>query len=217
MEFEEDQFEPSFKELDEIENQFSPEPDMNERGDMLTPSSRAELALKMLRHVQENLGHAIELLESGQGADASMRLADLLAGKTQMVREKEELMGRKIVEGVFDGMNMVGDDGDIYPVPPNYASKSRLIEGDIMKLTVIEDGSLIYKQIRPIDRERAIGKLRYDQDQGVHLVINDDLCYQVLPASISFHRGEDGDEVVLTVPKGGQSKWAAVETIIKQR
>jgi hypothetical protein len=217
MNFEDDNFEPTLDDLEELENEFAPEPDMDAPMQELSPQSRQELALKMLRHVHENLGHAIELLESGQHEGASAHLADLLAEKSQMVREKEALMGRKVVEGVFDGMSMVGEDGNIYPVPPNYASKSRLIEGDVLKLTILEDGSLVYKQIRPMDRERAIGQLQYDHDQGAHLVLSEQACYQVLPASISFHRGEDGDEVVLTVPKGGQSKWAAVETIIKKR
>ena len=38
----------------------------------------------------------------------------------------------KILEGVFDGQNMVGSDGRQYIVPPNYASKSKLVEGDIL-------------------------------------------------------------------------------------
>jgi len=36
---------------------------------------------------------------------------------------KDETLG-KIVEGVFDGQNMLGSDGKNYPVPANYASKS---------------------------------------------------------------------------------------------
>ena len=31
---------------------------------------------------------------------------------------------------------MIGPDGKNYPVPANYASKSKLIEGDILKLTI---------------------------------------------------------------------------------
>ena len=41
----------------------------------------------------------------------------------------------KVIEGIFDGQIMIGPDGKNYPVPANYASKSKLVEGDIMKLT----------------------------------------------------------------------------------
>jgi len=34
---------------------------------------------------------------------------------------REEALG-KVIEGVFDGQNMVGSDGKTYPVPANYAS-----------------------------------------------------------------------------------------------
>ena len=121
MNFEDEYSEPTLEDLEEIDEVFEVEPDLDAPVNELSPQSRKELSLKMLRHVYENLGHAIELLESGNDAGAATRLADLLAGKSQMVREKEELMGRKVVEGIFDGMNMVGDDGDIYPVHPKYA------------------------------------------------------------------------------------------------
>ena len=34
----------------------------------------------------------------------------------------------KIVEGVFTGESMLGSDGNIYPIPQNYASKSLLVQ-----------------------------------------------------------------------------------------
>src|SRR3989338_6572507 len=42
----------------------------------------------------------------------------------------------RTVEGIFDGQNMVDSHGQTYPVPANYASKSKLVEGDGMKLTI---------------------------------------------------------------------------------
>ncbi len=46
--------------------------------------------------------------------------------------QREEAAG-KVIEGTFNGQNMVADDGKIYPIQANYASKSRLIQGDRMK------------------------------------------------------------------------------------
>jgi hypothetical protein len=38
----------------------------------------------------------------------------------------------------------------------------------------------------------------------------------VLLASITYFKGEPGDEVVVLVPKEKETKWAAVENIIKK-
>ena len=59
----------------------------------------------------------------------------------------------KVVEGIFDGQNMVDGEGQEYPIPANYASKSKLVEGDGMKLTITDEGKFIYKQILPIKRK----------------------------------------------------------------
>ena len=39
--------------------------------------------------------------------------------------------------------------------------------------------------------------------------------YSVLLASVTYFKGEAGDEVVLLVPKDKESNWGAVENIIK--
>ena len=55
--------------------------------------------------------------------------------------------GQRVIEGVFDGEQMLGQDERRYPVPPNYASKSKLVVGDVLKLTIASDGTFIFKQI----------------------------------------------------------------------
>lgn len=121
----------------------------------------------------------------------------------------------KVVEGVFDGQNMAGPDGKVYSVPANYASKSKLVEGDRLKLTITGDGSFIYKQIGPIERQRLIGILARDESSNDYRVMAGDRTYRVLLASVTYFKGESGDEVVILVPKDAASKWAAVENIIK--
>lgn len=122
----------------------------------------------------------------------------------------------EIVEGVFDGVSMVGADGRSYTVPANYASKSKLLEGDLLKLTILKDGTFLYKQIGPIDRKRVRGTLMQDEDTGEYSVMSQGNTYKVLSASITYYKGEVGDEVVILVPTDKQSNWAAVENVIKQ-
>ncbi|MFA4831147.1 MAG: hypothetical protein WC862_04765 [Patescibacteria group bacterium] len=124
--------------------------------------------------------------------------------------------GEKIIEGVFDGEKMIGSDGREYSIPANYASKSKLVEGDIMKLTITNKGSFIYKQIGPIERKRIVGELVSDASTGQWNVLADGRAYKILTASVTFFKGKSGDEVVILVPQTGESQWAAVENIISK-
>ena len=82
-------------------------------------------------------------------------------------------------------------------------------------VTITNDGSFIYKQIGPIDRQRLIGMLAKDETTSDYRVIAGDRSYRVLLASVTYFKGEVGDEVVILVPKDKTSRWSAVENIIK--
>lgn len=118
----------------------------------------------------------------------------------------------KIIEGVFDGQNMVDPEGQTYPVPANYASKSKLVEGDGMKLTITDDGKFMYKQIKPIDRRLVVGVLI--QEDGQYKVLADGKSFRVLLASVTFYRAEVGDQVTIILPKEGEVNWGTVENVI---
>ena len=124
--------------------------------------------------------------------------------------------GEKILEGVFNGEKMIGSDGAEYSIPPNYASKSKLVEGDIMKLTITRNGSFIYKQIKPIERKKIIAVLEYDIDKKKWSAMHEDHRYKILTASISFYKGKAGDEVIIIVPEHSRSDWGAVDNIISK-
>lgn len=162
-----------------------------------------------------------KLLDVAEGNLHSARnlLLDILGGKkTGKVDHKESakdlsiLDEGKVIEGVFDGEQMVAPDGKKYPVPANYASKSKLVEGDTLKLTIADDGSLIYKQINPIERKNLIGTLSYDN--GNYTVLADGKSYKVLFASVTYYKGEPGSKASVIVPAEAESTWAALESII---
>ena len=121
----------------------------------------------------------------------------------------------QVVEGVFNGQHMIGPDGKEYSVPANYASKSKLVEGDLMKLTIQPNGHFVYKQIGPIERARLKGALTQDEQTGEWRVIAEGKAYKVILASVTYFKGEAGDEAVIMVPKDKSSQWAAVETIMR--
>ena len=129
--------------------------------------------------------------------------------------EVAEYEDEKVIEGLFDGQNMSGSDGKTYPVPANYASKSKLVEGDKLKLIIKPSGSFIFKQIELIPRKMVTGKVIMDGGQYQILGENGQL-YEVLYASITFYRANVGDNVAVLVPEEGEAKWAAMENVIPQ-
>lgn len=160
-----------------------------------------------------------QLLESAEGniRSAKQLLAELYGGPASSLREKAKdlttSVDGRIVEGVFDGQNMVGSDNKKYPVPANYASKSKLVEGDVLKLTILEDGSFIYKQIGPIRRRKLVGTLALDGED--YRVLAGGRSYRVLYASVTYFKGQPGDQVTLLVPEEREATWGAVENILQ--
>jgi hypothetical protein len=138
-----------------------------------------------------------------------------LEGKKKVGRKrKTESEDGTIVYGTFDGQIMIGDDGKQYPIPANYASKSKLIEGDMLKLT-IDNGNFMYKQVGPIERKNLIGIAGQDEG-GNYFIIADGVPYKILLASITYFKISPGDEVVITVPAEEKSLWAAVENVLQK-
>lgn len=119
-----------------------------------------------------------------------------------------------IIEGVFNGLEMIDKNNKKYLVATNYASKSKLVPGDMLKLTITPDGSFIYKQIGPVDRKKIIGVLKKNDDRCY--VEAEGKNYNVLTASVTYFKAEEGDKLTIIVPKNKESDWAAVENIINK-
>jgi hypothetical protein len=119
-----------------------------------------------------------------------------------------------IVEGVFNGEEMIDKDGRKYAVPANYASKSKLVAGDKLKLTVAPDGTFVFKQIGPVERRHLIGKLTKIGDRWQ--VVCDGKKYQVLQASVTYFKAKANDKITVIVPKVGEADWAAIENILEK-
>jgi len=183
--------------------------------------SRTKVVLikKLLENIKENNGKLIEILSVLAPGEEEVRIGISQIGEEAENSEITPPSGEeagKVIEGVFDGENMIGPDGKQYSVPANYASKSKLVEGDILKLTITNSGTFIYKQIGPIERTRVVGELKKGSD-GDFTVESEGKKWHVLDASVTYFKGEVGDETVILIPKTGESKWAAVENIIRKR
>jgi len=168
------------------------------------------LLKESLNSAEANLSTAKQLLADALG-ETDLPKADLQS-MTNTLQGTSDAEGGKIVEGVFDGQSMLDKDGRNYPVPANYASKSKLVTGDVLKLTITDEGRFLYKQIGPVERRYVVGPLTYDN--GQYKVITQEKTYKVLTASVTYFKGEIGDEITLIVPQQGESEWGAVEAIL---
>lgn len=171
---------------------------------------------QMIESAERNLQSAKQLLREVLGGSSAAPRS--IVGGEMASRQAATVTlggGGKVIEGTFDGQNMTGPDGKQYPVPANYASKSKLVEGDILKLTIAEDGSFIYKQIGPIERKKILGILMQDE-RGDFRVLAEGKPFRVLLASLTYFKAEPGDEVTIIVPQVGEAVWAAVENVIKK-
>lgn len=176
-----------------------------------TSKDAAEQSMKIqaLRDMVNNAEKTI------QGAKAMLLQ---LEGKKKTGRPRKiegDADGGVVIEGTFDGQIMIGTDGKQYPVPANYASKSKLVEGDMLKLTITDSGTFLYKQIGPIERRHALGVVTQDES-GNYYVIASGKPHRVLLASITYFKASPGDEVAVVLPRDLDSNWAAIENIIQK-
>ncbi len=168
------------------------------------PEKQIKRLHSLMQEAETNLAAARELLISITGDDG--------AAITPKSSNLDDARG-KVIEGVFDGQKMAGPDGKEYPVPANYASKSKLVEGDILKLTITDDGSFVYKQISPIERKQIIGTLV--QHDGAYYVEANGHEYRILLASVTYFRINVSDQVTIIIPADKpDATWAAVEAAL---
>lgn len=165
------------------------------------PEKQIKRLKSLIQEAETSLAAAKELLLSvvGETSAAAAAIHDDPTGK--------------IIEGVFDGQSMVGSDAKNYPVPANYASKSKLVQGDILKLTIADDGAFMYKQIGPIPRKQVVGVLI--QENGHYYVDVNGRKLRVLLASVTYFKAKPGDQVSVNIPEDDANvEWAALEAAL---
>ncbi|CAN5173246.1 hypothetical protein BH11PAT4_BH11PAT4_2750 [soil metagenome] len=175
-----------------------------------------------------NLERAMKILESLEHDVRTLR--GMLAGTAEPFSSTNSLPGFMTpashatvgqyfgeddgVEGTFDGERMVDTNGKSYQVPPNYASKSKLIEGDPLKLYIGADGKYVYKQLGPVERRNVGGVLRME---GNHYVVDSDEghTYGILTACVTYYIAlysiKPGDRVMIMIPATGLARWAVID------
>lgn len=133
--------------------------------------------------------------------------------RDKVAREEKDLFvapDGNIIEGVFNGEAMIAPDGEMYQVSPNYASKSQLVIGDKLKLTIAPDGRYLYKQIRPVERQHLVAVL--EKSGNNYYAVAGEKRYRVLLASVTYFKVNEGEKVTIVAPKSSEdADWAAIE------
>ncbi len=160
-------------------------------------------AEKSIKNAKKLLGEVLE--------DENMDLTSEVNLDTEWLT-KYNSGDNKIVEWVFTWEEMLWSDKNTYPVPVNYASKSKLVQWDKLKLTIEANGRMLYKQIAPIERETKLGLLT--SDNGKYQVIADGITYNVLTAAVTHFKAEIWDSITIVLPKWKEANFAAIETVI---
>ena len=179
--------------LDDLEIDQSSQVSDDEEAKTEISKTKLDLIKKIVKNINESSEQLSNLLEGTVSED----VLKVNIGKTSdNVSSAQEEGGGQIIEGVFDGESMIGPDGKQYSIPANYASKSKLVEGDILKLTIADNGTFVYKQIGPIERKRVVGILEKGPGGGF-LVGSEGKTWRVITASVTYYKGDVGDEVVI--------------------
>jgi hypothetical protein len=162
-----------------------------------------------------------EIKEMIESAEAALKSAKRLlleigdvpsSGASHSFSEPASSEEGKVIEGVFNGERMIATDGENYPVPANYASKSKLVAGDHLKLSIMKDGRFVYKQIGPVPRKTIIGTLVHEE--GQYKVIANTKVYKVLLASVTYYKAHVGDKVTVIIPDADDTEWCTIEAVL---
>lgn len=176
------------------------------------PNNQTQLILQALSAAEASIGLAKQLLGGSSNAGYTQPYARR-PERSQSTRSQtptsRDLPG---IVGKYDGVNMVGSDGKSFPVPGNYAGKSKLVFGDTLKMMQNPDGTHLFKQIEKVARKQLEGNLKKEDDQWY--VVSPEGKYKVLNSNVEFLGGQDGDKTTFEIPEANlASPWAAIDSI----
>jgi len=117
-------------------------------------------------------------------------------------------------EGVFDGQNLIAQDGRKTEVPSNYAAKSKLVYGDILKVFT-DSGRQIFKQIDRVERKTVEGVLT--KKEGKWYLLTDIGTYKISDASAEYHKAELNNRASALIPaQNPKVPFASLERVFNE-
>lgn len=134
-----------------------------------------------------------------------------LASKMLNYNENDDV---KVIEWVFDWYFMIWSDWKKYPVPLNYASKTKLISWDILKLRILQDWKLMYKLIWEAPRKFIKATLSKSDDNKFIGITEEWKAYSLNQAAVTFFKWKPWDELSIVINSDWNWDYAAIEALI---
>lgn len=147
-----------------------------------------------------------------ESLDVDIKSQEMFSVTSQRYNEEDA----EVIEGTFDWYFMVGSDQKKYPVPLNYASKTKLVPWDSLKLKILKDGKFIYKLTRPVERQHVRAILSLSDDNKYTAITDDGKPYFLNQAAVTFFKGKPWDELYIVINADWSWGFAAIEAIIKK-
>jgi len=120
-----------------------------------------------------------------------------------------------VIEWVFTGESMLGTDGNTYPIPQNYASKSLLVQWSKLKAIIDAQWKIKYKIISEIPYVTLLWIVTKNGEK--YQIATENKSYNVLVAAITFHKCDIGDTVSIRIPEWKDATYAVIEAIIPKK
>jgi hypothetical protein len=113
------------------------------------------------------------------------------------------------ITGTFDGYYLVTETGEKLEVPANYAAKSRLVFGDILKV-VEEDGKQLFKQITKVPRKKL--EAVANKKEGKWYALAEAGSYKISDIAADFNALQVNDKITILIPMDNQgAPFAALD------
>ncbi len=138
-------------------------------------------------------------------------LKDIEGSSQQSRIDTREIEG---IVGVFDGTYLITADGQKIEVPVNYASKSKIVFGDTLKMVEDQDKKL-FKQIERVKRLHKVGIL--SKKDGQMVVVTGDGTYNILQVAVEFYGLTEGGQVQILIPEENvHAPFAAIDKNLEE-
>ncbi len=152
----------------------------------------------------------IQLLSQAlSAAISSLNLAKQLINEIEQAGGSFEVPG---LVGKYNGMFMVTAAGKKYPVPDNYAAKTKLVYGDKLKMVEGPEG----RRFKYISRVPfvEVGAVLAMKD-GQFVAVSPEGSYKLLQSAVRYYQGGEGDKVRILLPRDEKhAPFAAVAEIV---
>lgn len=139
------------------------------------------------------------LAQALHAASSSINLAKQLLGEIERGGGTREVPG---LVGKYDGMFMITEAGKKYPVPDNYAAKTKLVYGDKLKMIEGPEGRR-FKLLEEVERAEAEAQLVIKD--GHFEALGKEGSYKVIQGAVRHWNGAEGDRVKILIPKGDKN------------